>query len=195
MESRPEAEAIDRAIAAHRDYLLLVADRSMAPALKAKEGASDLVQEAMLAAHRASGRTRFGDRPPSELRSWLRRLLLNRVARAARRYSGTQKRQLAREFSIDAEIDREAIAGSLAIDQTSPGGIASRREEEARIRSALDRLPDRLRATVLWRHRDGLHFDEIGRRLGCSDVAARKLWLRGLDQLHREFASGEAPVD
>ncbi len=194
MESVRDAEAIERAMAAHRDYLLLVADRSMSPALKVKEAASDLVQEAMLAAHRASGQIRLGDRSPSELRSWLRRLLLNRVARAARRYSGTLKRKLARELSLDAELDRQAIAESLAIDQPSPGGLASRREQEARIRSALDRLPDRMRAAVLWRHRDGLPFDEIGRRLGCSDVAARKLWLRSLDQLHREFTSGQAPA-
>lgn len=197
MDGMREAAEIERAIASHRDYLLLVADRSMAPALKAKEGASDLVQEAMLAAHRASGG--LGERSPSELRSWLRRLLLNRVARAARRYAGTQKRRLARELSIDSDLDRNAAAEALAIDQTSPGGLASRHEEELRIRSALDRLPDRMRNAVLWRHRDGCGFEEIGRRLGCSDVAARKLWLRGLDQLHREFdgsagRSGVAPA-
>ncbi len=181
---------IERAIAAHRQYLLLVADRSMTPALKAKEGASDLVQEAMLAAHRAAGEYR--GQTPIELRSWLRRLLLNLVARAARRYLGTQKRRLGREFSLDADIHGDSVAASLAVDQTSPGGLASRREEEALLRAALDRLPDRMRDTVLWRYQDACAFEEIGRRLGCSDVAARNLWLRGLDRLNREYAAARA---
>lgn len=184
-----EAELVDGAIAAHRTYLLLVADRAMSPALRAKEGASDLVQEAMLAAHQAAGQ--FQAKSPVELRSWLRRLLLNRVAHAARRYLGTQKRRMGREVSLDAETNGESVAATLAIDQTSPGGVAVRREEEALMRAALDRLPERMRQAVLWRHHDGCGFEEIGRRLGCSDVAARKLWLRALDQLQREL-SGES---
>lgn len=190
MDGATGREEIGRAIAAHRNYLLLVADRAMTPALKTKEGASDLVQEAMLAAHRAIGQ--FGAGSPVELRSWLRRLLLNRVAHAARRYLGTQKRRMGREVSLDADPDGEAVAAALVVDQTSPGGLAARREEESMTRAALDRLPERMRQAVLWRHQDGCGFDEIGRRLGCSDVAARKLWLRALERLQWEL-SGEAP--
>ncbi len=183
-----EREEIARAIAAHRKYLLLVAERAMTPALKTKEGASDLVQEAMLAAHRSADRVEV--RTPIELRSWLRRLLLNRVAHAARRYLGTQKRRLGRELSLQADLDDPGLADALTIDQTSPGGLAARREEETLMQAALDRLPERMRQAVLWRHHDGCGFDEIGRRLGCSDVAARKLWLRALGRLQREL-SGE----
>jgi RNA polymerase sigma-70 factor, ECF subfamily len=183
-----EREEMARAIAAHRQYLLLVADRVMTPALKTKEGASDLVQEAMLAAHQATDRLEV--RTPIELRSWLRRLLLNRVAHAARRYLGTQKRRLGRELSLQADLDDQGLADALAIDQTSPGAGAARREEEALMRSALGRLPERMRQAVLWRHHEGCGFEEIGRRLGCSDVAARKLWLRALDQLQREWPVG-----
>jgi RNA polymerase sigma-70 factor, ECF subfamily len=186
------SEEIGRAIAAHRNYLLLVANRTMTRALKAKEGASDLVQEAMLAAHRASAQ--FGLKSAVELRSWLRRLLLNRVAHAARRYVGTQKRRMAREVSLDAVPEGAGVAADLAADQTSPGGLAARREEEAMTRAALDRLPERMRHAVLWRHHDGCGFEEIGRRLGCSDVAARKLWLRALERLQREL-SGDPPPD
>jgi RNA polymerase sigma-70 factor (ECF subfamily) len=142
----------------------------------------------MLAAHQAAGQLRV--KTSIELRSWLRRLLLNRVAHAARRYLGTQKRRMGREVSLDAETNGESVAATLAIDQTSPGGVAVRREEEALMRAALDRLPERMGQAVLWRHHEGCGFDEIGRRLGCSDVAARKLWLRALDQLQREL-SGE----
>jgi len=183
-------EEIGRAIAAHRDYLLLVADRAMTPGLRTKEGASDLVQEAMMAAHQASGQ--FEVKTAIELRSWLRRLLLNRVAHAARRYRGTEKRRMGRELSLDAEAEGEGIADTLSIDQISPGALASRREEEARMREALDQLSERMRQAVLWRHHEGCGFEVIGRRLGCSDVAARKLWLRALDQLQRELSGDGA---
>jgi RNA polymerase sigma-70 factor, ECF subfamily len=183
-----ERERIDREIAGYRDYLLLVADRAMTPALKTKEGASDLVQEALLAAHRASGQ--FQVRTAIELRAWLRRLLLNRVAHAARRYFGTEKRRLARELSLDADLNREAISDALALDQASPASVAARHEQEALLQAALERLPERMRQAVLWRHHKGYSFDEIGKQLGCTNVAARKLWLRALGLLQRELSCG-----
>jgi RNA polymerase sigma-70 factor (subfamily 1) len=188
-----DRERIGREIAGYRDYLLLVADRAMSPTLKTKEGASDLVHEALLAAHRASGRLQV--RTPIELRAWLRKLLLNRVAHAARRYLGTEKRRLARELSLDGDLDRAAISDALAMDQDSPGTVAAHREQEALLRAALDRLPERMRQAVLWRHHEGCGFDQIGDRLGCSNVAARKLWLRALGRLQREFScGGERPA-
>jgi RNA polymerase sigma-70 factor, ECF subfamily len=190
LERSGERERDSRAIANYRDYLLLVADRAMSPALKSKECASDLVQEAMLAAHRASRGAEM--RTPVELRSWLRRLLLNRVAHAARRYQGTEKRRLRRELSLDTDLGRQAVADALAIDAPSPDDVAMRREEEARMLAAIDRLPDRMRFAVMCRYEEGCGFDEIGRRLDCSNVAARNLWLRALDRLRRELSTDRA---
>jgi DNA-directed RNA polymerase specialized sigma24 family protein len=36
---------------------------------------------------------------------------------------------------------------------------------------------------VRWRNDDRLPFEEIGRRLGSSEEAARKVWVRALEQL------------
>jgi RNA polymerase sigma-70 factor (ECF subfamily) len=183
---RGDREEVGRAIESCRTYLLLVAERRLPADLKVKDGASDLVQETLLEAQRCFGR--FEGRTVTDLRAWLRRLLLNKVSHAARRYLGTAKRRLGRELSLDAELDRDGVANALAIDQTSPGTVAARREQEATMVAALDRLPERMRRAVLWRHHEGCSFDEIGRRLGCSNVAARKVWLRALQQLQREFA-------
>ena len=100
---------------------------------------------------------------------------------------------------------REAAIGAQAVARRGPrprgnrrragrrpdlaGPLAAQREEEALMRAALDRLPERMRQAVLWRHHEGCGFDEIGRRIGCSDVAARKLWLRAMDRLQREFSA------
>jgi RNA polymerase sigma-70 factor, ECF subfamily len=55
-------------------------------------------------------------------------------------------------------------------------------------RVVVSRLPDRMRREVLWRHHENCSFDEIGRRLQCSNVAARKTWLRAPEQLRADLA-------
>src|SRR5437016_2620511 len=84
--------ALGAALEAYRDYLLGIADREIAPALKAKGGASDIVQETFLEAQRDFAGFR-GD-TDDDLRAWLRRLLLNNVANLARAYRRTDKRRL-----------------------------------------------------------------------------------------------------
>jgi RNA polymerase sigma-70 factor, ECF subfamily len=167
-----------------RTYLLLVANREMGSDLKSKEGASDMVQEALLQAHRDWGT--FRGRTESELRRWLRRLLLHKIAHAVRRYRHVGSRRIDREVSLNS-ADFDDDASFLAADQTSPGGRAIKREEEKALWTALDRLPERMRKVVLWRHHEACSFDELGRRLDCSNVAARKLWLRALEQLQRDL--------
>ncbi len=59
-----ESKADDEAIEGFRSYLLRVAERALRPALKTKEGASDVVQETLVDAHRKfrrfEGRSRGG---------------------------------------------------------------------------------------------------------------------------------------
>src|SRR5262245_9801346 len=84
-------DARRRLLEALRGYLLMVAGEELDPALRAKGGASDLVQETFLEAHRDFNQFRGADE--AELLAWLRRLLLNNVANFGRRYRGTEKRQ------------------------------------------------------------------------------------------------------
>jgi RNA polymerase sigma-70 factor, ECF subfamily len=188
--SRAELDALVGVIESCRSYLLLVAERAIAPDLRAKEAASDLVQEALVEAQREVGRWTGRAEATDELRAWLRRFLMHKIAHAARRYRGTGKRRLAREVSLAAIEADPALAVTLVADQTSVGTRAARREEEATLRSALDRLPERMRQAVLWRHNEDCSFDEIGRRLGSSNVAARQLWLKALQQLKAELMNG-----
>jgi RNA polymerase sigma-70 factor (ECF subfamily) len=184
--SRSE-DAMVNVIESCRSYLLLVADRTMGPELKAKEGASDMVQEAMAEAQRRAGAWEGGPEATNELRAWLRRFLLHKIAHAARKYRGTERRWMGREMRLDA-VDDPPLADTLVATQTSIGTRASRREEQAALLEALERLPERMRQAVLWRHNEDCTFDEMGRRLCCSNVAARKLWLKALQQLQDELA-------
>ena len=60
----------------------------------------------------------------------------------------------------------------------------------AALERALGRLPEDYREVLLLRYQGDLSFEEIGRRLGRSANAARKLWLRALHKLEQEL---EAP--
>jgi RNA polymerase sigma-70 factor, ECF subfamily len=185
--SRCDPEALVGVIESCRNYLLLVAERALAPDVRAKEGASDLVQEAMAEAQKEAGRWTGRAEATDELRAWLRQFLMHKIAHAARRYRGAAKRAIAREVPLAILESDPMMAETLVADQTSVGTRAARREEAAALQSALDRLPERMRQAVLWRHNEGFTFNEIGRRLGCSNVAARKLWLTALQQLQGEL--------
>jgi RNA polymerase sigma-70 factor (ECF subfamily) len=58
-----------------------------------------------------------------------------------------------------------------------------RLELQARVVAAVRALREPLRTAVTLRHLDGLGYDEVARRTGTSEVAARKRVSRGLDEL------------
>lgn len=178
-------EALGRVFDLCRAYLLQVANGEMESRLRAKVGASDLVQETYLEAHRIFDR--FGGRTPEELRAWLRAILLNKLATAARHYAGTAKRQLGREVPIDADATRPVAPPAGGPTASS---IYARHERMEALMAALGRLPEDYRKVVLWRQVEGLSFDDVAARLGRTPDAARKLWWRALQALQGEL--GEA---
>jgi DNA-directed RNA polymerase specialized sigma24 family protein len=82
----------------YRRYLLHVARESLSPALRAKVGASDLVQETLL--HFQQQFARFEGSSEEELLTWLRRILYFRALHVARRYGSTAARDVRREISL-----------------------------------------------------------------------------------------------
>src|SRR5437899_2062269 len=80
-------EALGQLLEACRGYLLLIAQRELAPDLQAKGGASDLVQETFLKAQRHFAG--FQGDSEGELKAWLRQLLLNNLADFTRLYRAT----------------------------------------------------------------------------------------------------------
>ncbi len=180
-----DRSALARALMSFRDYLLLVANEEMDPTLKAKEGASDLVQETFLQAQQRISSYRGGS--PAEWRSWLRSILIRLLANKRRHFEATAKRKVHREISI-REWARLHVAGS----EETPSSEVARREREAAVVEALSRLPDHYREVVVWHQRSRLTFEEIGRRRGISAEAARKLWKRALGRLRLELAAFEA---
>lgn len=173
---RGDGSAIGRLLEQHRDQLRGIAQDRLPHRLHAKFSASDIVQQTYLDVHRQfptfKGRSR-----PSWI-AWLRTSLLNHLRDEVRRFR-SRRRQTQREVPIvgDSELPRALF------DSLSPSRDAAVREEQQQLWQAIDRLPERYREVILLRHQQNLSFDEIGKRLGRSENAARKLWVRSLTLL------------
>jgi RNA polymerase sigma-70 factor (ECF subfamily) len=180
-------DALGQALENCRDYLLLVANRELAPDLRAKGGASDLVQETFLEAQRDF--SHFQGASADELRAWLRRLLLNNVANFVRHYRGTAKRQLGREQSLTPDDSSRQPGAALPGDTPTPSQQVMAHEQAEALRQATLRLPEDYRQVLALRHQEQLSFEEIGERMGRTTNAARLLWLRAVERLQQDLGS------
>jgi RNA polymerase sigma-70 factor (ECF subfamily) len=182
-------EDLGRALEACRRYLLLIAGRELAPDLRAKGGASDLVQQTFLEAHQGFGRFEGGS--PEEFRGWLRRILRNNVANFTRHYRDAACRRVTAERPLAA--GDSAADDDLAASTLTPSGNAIAREQAEAVQRALARLPEDYRLVLALRHQEQLTFEEIGEVLERTPNAARLLWLRAVERLQEEVGvSGES---
>jgi RNA polymerase sigma-70 factor (ECF subfamily) len=174
-----------------RNYLLLVANKKLDPALAAKVSPSDVVQETFMEAQRDFAQ--FGGRCEDELRAWLCRILANNIANATRLFHGTEKRDVEREVPIVADSDAARPPRDLLLDTPTPSDRAVADEEQTALQQALARLPDHYRQVLRLRYDDDMPFAAIGAVMGCSAEAARKLWARAVDCLAKEMNPHDEP--
>ncbi|MEZ6072936.1 MAG: sigma-70 family RNA polymerase sigma factor [Pirellulales bacterium] len=159
------------------EYLLLTAERGLASDLRSKMGASDIVQQSLLDAQ--NDINRFKGASEAEFRAWLVRIIEHNLIDAARRFRHTQRRNLAREVSLDQQINSAEIAGK----QKTASSIIRRAEIDDELLAAIARLSTARRRVVELRQRDGLSFVQISSEMGISEAAARKQWARALVDL------------
>lgn len=179
------AAALGQIMELCRQYLLLVANRELEPEFSAKGGASDLVQETFLEAHRDFAR--FEGTTHAEVLAWLRRILLNNLSNFRRRYAASEKRQIRREISLDSTGSQDEAKRSLAVEGSSPSSHVAAKEKSADLDRALEGLPIDYREVILLRHEQGLSFAEVGQLMNRSAEAARKLWARAICLLREEL--------
>jgi RNA polymerase sigma-70 factor, ECF subfamily len=169
-----------------RAYLLLIANTDLSSDLRAKVGASDIVQETFLAAHQDF--SRFRGRSEGELLGWLRSILMGTLSEFSRRYCQTAKRKLAREVPLDgSQLVRAADALLVADDLPSPSCAAVAQEEANAVDDALARLPPDYVEVIGLIHRDHYSFSQAAEAMGRSEDAVRRLWTRAVERLTREI--------
>jgi RNA polymerase sigma-70 factor (ECF subfamily) len=172
------AEPLDPAPERLRGYLLVLARAVLGPQAKGRLDPSDIVQQTLLDAHRT--RDQFRGRGEADMAAWLRRLLACNIVDALRAL-GRAKRDVARERSIEADLEQSSarLGACLAADQTSPSQAALQHERAIRVAQALATLPPAQRQALILRHGHNLPLAEISRQLGRSPEAVAGLLKRG----------------
>lgn len=179
---REAADINERAVEKYCDYLRLLARLQMSPRLQPKLDPSDVVQQAILEAHRC--RAQFRGQSEAEWLAWLRAILAHILAAAGRRIS-TEARELARERSLAAELEQSSsqLERLLVADQTSPSERSARGEELCRLAQAMAQLPEDQRRVVELHHLKGLPVADVARLMNRSQPAIAGLLFRALNRL------------
>ena len=191
-----ETEALGELCALYRNYLRMVVRTGLGPRLRERLELSDVVQEALVEVVRQF--PQFTGQNEAALVGWLRRLVGQKLADLGRYHSRTKRAGGVAPVPLDAPWDggrgddaAQAGAGRLldvlALSQTSPSEVVSRRELIVLLADALAALPTS-EADVLWLyHADGLSFEAIGERMGLTRKSVRGVWARGLKRLKRSL--------
>jgi RNA polymerase sigma-70 factor (ECF subfamily) len=178
-------DALGKALESCRVYLTLVASRELDPVLRAKGGASDIVQETFIEAQRAF--PRFASATQEEFLAWLRRLLLNNVSDFRRRYRGTNSRATDREIRMDAGNLSADWRAQLVAPTHSPSVEIAKQETEKALEIALGALPEDYRQIVTARCLENRSFEEIAIIMNRTPNAVRKLFVRAIERLQRDM--------
>ncbi len=172
------SSALGQLLEGTRNYLLMAANRALDADLRAKGGASDLVQETFVEAFRDF--SHFTGTSEPQLIAWLLAILDHRLANHVRHYRRTKKRTVDRERSIDDDTGEDR---GLRDNQPTPGTAIVDGDEARRVRDALDKMPALLRDVLVERTWQRATFAEVGARRGCSAQVARNLWGRAVRQM------------
>lgn len=169
----------------YRDYLNLLADEELGPAIKVKASASDLVQDSFLEAKRDFGQ--FTGQSTEEFQAWLRRLLLNNVANVIRNFQGTEKRDISRE-----------TPGTLFRSQGDAGWRKQNRQQyrnEGRTARRVAVGDSETARTLSGRHSMAQLRSSFLRRYRCSPGTVSRGGSQALGAGHRAAAAGTGCVE
>ena len=179
----------------YRNYLSLLASGQLDRKLQGRVSASDLVQETMMEAHRDFHQ--FRGQSEAEFIGWLRRILVNNLARAIEMHVLAEKRDVRREVSIErlnAAVERSTIQLGLAFAgrEDSPSVKLERHERAVDLANQMSRLSPEHREVLMLRNLQGLPFKEVADRLERSVPAAKMLWMRAIKKLRESYENQDA---
>jgi RNA polymerase sigma-70 factor (ECF subfamily) len=168
-----------------RPFFKQAAARLLGERVAHKVDASDVVQQALLAAFKQA--SRFRGRGAEEWQAWVLTIVKNQARKQLRHWQRRRR---------DARRERPLTAGPgggapLAADGPTPSQQATRRERAACLLAAVGRLPPEDQEVLGLRYFQNLPYAEIAARLGRREPAVRKLCERALRRLRDEW--GEEP--
>lgn len=137
--------------------------------------AEELVQTTFLNMHRSRATYRVG----LPLRPWLFTIAVR-----------VRRDELRRRYRLKEDCDEEALVRAEEAMAMAGGGSdgEGQRERAARVREAIDRLPESQRVVVQLHRFEGLTFAQIAEILGATALAVRARAFRAYETLRVELA-------
>ena len=165
----------------YRAYLRLLGTSQLSPELLGKLDLSGVIQVTMLEAYE-QGATNFST--DEDQRVWLRQIFLNNLLDELRKLR-TQKRDVARERSLDTSITESAVRVNavLASGLSTPSVEASRIEQAELLLQAIAALPPLQRQAIELHHLQDLPLVEISQKMDRPKGAIAALIFRGMKTL------------
>lgn len=155
-----------------RPYLVVVASRLLGK--QRPHDCSSIVQEAFLVGFQRLAQLR--GRTPEEFLGWLAAIVRNRA-----------KDHRGRTNPAGPLPERSGGEELLPAPGLTPSKDLARREEAARLRAAMERLPHDYRQVLEMRNFERLRYQAIASRMNRSLAAVRWLWLRAVRKLRDEL--------
>ena len=155
--------------------------------------AEDLAQEVFLRVYKS--RERYA--PEARFTTWLYRIAMNLALSALRDRKSTgsggavavEKEAAVRSGDVRGGVDGRQIDPLSVIADPEPSAEQKliRSEWEARIRSAVDRLPAKQRTAVILHKYHELDYKRIAKILSCSQSALKSLLFRAYESLRESL--------
>lgn len=184
------SSAIGELLDHYRGYLWAVANEELSPELVRKIAPSDLVQEASYEATRSF--PKFEGTTESELRAWLRKILIYNLRDAEKRFREALMRDCSRETYIHGSADESGTGVQLVSPEPTPSHLLIAAEFQQCLAEALQTLSEEQRRVLELRSYSGLSFEEIGTAIGKSGEAARKIWTRTIEELSGKVVNDDS---
>ncbi len=187
-----DSGAVEELLERHLGGLRAFVARNAGALPRAKESKADLVQSVCREVLQDAGR--FEYRGEEAFRQWLYNAALRKII-DRQRYWRAGRRDVGREDPAAGAAG--AGTGEFTPDQlrristgiSTPSGAAVVHEEAERIAQALDRLSNGDRRVIRLIYVEELSHAQAAERLGCSEVASRKLLSRALMRLAKEYGA------
>lgn len=138
----------------------------------------DVTQEAFIKAYRALSDFR-GD---SAFYTWLYRIAVN----TAKNHLVSQGRRPP-NVDVDAERAEQLDLGRQMRERATPDALLMSDELAERVSSALEALPDDLRAAITLREIEGLSYEEIAQVMDCPIGTVRSRIFRAREAIDRQL--------
>ena len=169
----------------HRPRLRRVVELRLDPRLQGRLDASDIIQEAYLAA--SVQLADYLKKPAIPFHLWLRLVTCQKLVLLHRDHLKTKARDASRQISLDRgalpAASSAALAANLIGREPSPSAAAGEIEQRRRLLEALDRMNPLDREVLALRHFEQLTNAETAQVLGLDPSAASKRYVRALQRI------------